>query len=82
MNNKNLIPAIIILIVALSAIVLAWLKITDYMVFKEKELRIRAVEGCMTSSTYEFEDTVNNITTIEPKKDIYEKCMKDKGYAD
>lgn len=80
MKISNILLSMFYIITIMSMVVLAWLKLDTFFTFKERELRIRAVEGCMTSSSYKHEDEESKIVTVEPKKDIYDKCMKDKGY--
>ena len=72
---KNLPLVIIIIFIAAGIVALCG---TWYIV-KQKELVIRAVEGCMTASTYTFSND-EGVTTVEPMKDPYERCMKEKGY--
>ncbi len=64
---------IILILSLLGGVFLMWLSFDKY-------LRIRAVEGCMTASTFKFEDKEKGTTTIEPMKDAYAHCMKEKGY--
>ena len=71
---------IVLILATLSVVILGWLFSEKYLSFKQKELRIKAVEGCMNSATYEFVNKDTGVTTLEPKKDSYESCMKDKGY--
>ncbi|MEK7165780.1 MAG: hypothetical protein AAB874_03165 [Patescibacteria group bacterium] len=54
--------------------------IAGWFTVRQKELRIRAVKGCMTTSTYKLEDKVKGVTTVEPFKDAYVTCIKEKGY--
>lgn len=70
MNKFN---GIFLFLATLVVVAAAWVK-TDAF------LRIRAVEGCMLASSYKYEDKDKGVTTTEPMKDSYEKCMRDKGY--
>ena len=70
----------VLILAILSMVVLGWTAVSNYLLFKDKELRVKAVEGCMNSATYEFVNKDTGVTTLEPKKDSYESCMEDKGY--
>jgi hypothetical protein len=48
--------------------------------YADRYLKMKAIDGCMAGSMYRYEDKLKGITTEEPMKDSYEKCMKAKGY--
>jgi hypothetical protein len=68
---KELLPKLLIALALLGGVAVAFMQTDKY-------LKIRAVEGCMTATTYSFED--KGIKTVEPKKETYIQCLKDKGY--
>lgn len=54
--------------------VLAWLALTRADAF----LRLKAVDDCARSSRYESQS--ESVKTIAPITDVYQQCLKDKGY--
>jgi hypothetical protein len=50
-----------------------------YMEIQESQVRAEAVQGCMTVSSFTYENG-EGVTTVEPIEKTYTKCLELKGY--
>jgi len=68
------------LIVVLLVAILGYRSIVRYTEMREKQLLYGAIDSCNSASKYISEVTKPSFVRTEaPMKDVFEKCMKDKG---
>lgn len=74
---KN-IQTIIIALVIGAGLVMGWVLGMEYLEVKRQEVSNQAYDECARMSSYTRE--VGEGTVITPVDEVYEKCLREKGY--
>ena len=69
------------IIVALILGILIFVTSNSFFSIKNQQLKNEAVTSCLAASSQEATDIKNGTKSTYPLKDVYQKCMADKGYS-
>jgi hypothetical protein len=88
-NPHGFLGKVMMLVMLVVFVFLAWhgyrgaKRVVNGTLRHQEYLRLNlAVDGCNKTSMYEFVDAKKGVKTQAPMRDVFIKCMEDKGYLE
>lgn len=69
---------LVMAVIVLVGVILGFSSFGKYMELENKKALFQAVDNCNQTSS--FENTVGGVKTKAPIRDVFVKCMADKGF--